>query len=333
MNWEMGTKIAKLLLGVVAVYLGMKFIFPIVLPFFIALVLARCLYPLAQKIEQKTPLKRAAASSVAYGIFLVMIAAIVMGLLYFCYRMGSNCIQNLICFMESTKRMFGQYCNRLEQILGFGADEIQGMIKEQSNGFASEAMAYSKDAGWYMIGLFAKIFVTFVATLLILHDYDKIVGGLKGTPAGKRALEIIREMKTASKAYLRAQLVIIALVTAVCVTGLFIFRTPHALWIGIGIGICDALPFLGTGTVLIPWALIEVFSGEYKKAVCYLFLYLICSFIRQILEPRLVGQKLGLPPLAVLMSIYIGIQVYGTQGVILGPISALLIYELYRERG
>lgn len=330
MNWEMGTKIAKLLILVAAVYLGMKYIFPIVLPFLIGLIFARLLYPLAQKIEKKTKVGKSMSGTLAYGIFLLAVGVFVAGILYICYRMGSNCLENLTYFRNDADRIVGKCCDRLEQISGFSTDEIQSTLLRETEELTGGAVAYSKDAGWYLFGLLAKVFVTFVATLLMLNDYEKIVVGLRRTPAGKRTMEILQEIKTASGAYLRAQFCIIGLVMVVCVLGLFLLRTPHALWIGIAIGLCDALPFLGTGTVFVPWALIELLLGEYGKAVGYLVLYLLCSFIRQILEPRLVGERLGFPPLAVLMSIYIGIQVYGTAGVILGPISALIIYEVYR---
>ena len=79
-----------------------------------------------------------------------------------------------------------------------------------------------------------------------------------------------------------------------------------------------------------PWALIELLLGNYQYAAGLFLYYVICSFVRELLEPKLVGKHLGVPPLAVLMSIYIGIQLYGGAGVIFGPVSALLIYEVYR---
>ncbi len=330
MNWEMGTKIAELLIVTAAVYLGMKYIFPIVLPFLLALVFARLLYPLAQILEKKLKLGKIMSRSAAYVIFLLIIGAIAAGLLYLCYRMGSNCLNNLDYLLSCMERTFGTCCDRLEKISGFSTDEIQRTIDAETAELTGGAVKYSKDAGWYAMGLLAKLFVTFVATLLMLNDYERIMGAMKKTAAGRYMIKTLRGIKHASGAYLRAQLCIMALVTAVCVAGLFILKIPHAFGIGLAIGFCDALPFLGTGTVFVPWGLIGLLLGNYKIAAGCLFMYLICSFIRQILEPRLVGRRLGVPPLAVLMSIYIGLQVYGGSGVVLGPISALLIYEVYR---
>lgn len=331
MNLEMGTKIAKLLILVAAVYLGMKYIVPIVLPFFVGLILARFLYPLAQMLEKKTSLGKMMSRSVTYVIFLAVVGGIVIGILYICYRMGSNCLNDLTYFIENMKNIFGRCCDRLEEMSRFSTEAIKRTVNEEVADLTGGAMKYSKDAGGYVLSLVAKVFVTFVATLLILNDYEKITGELKKTRAGRRIVDMLLDMKKASGAYLKAQLCIIALVIVVCVVGLLLLRIPNALWIGIAIGLCDALPFLGTGTVFVPWALIEILLGGYGKVAGFLGLYLICSFIRQILEPRFVGQRLGVPPLVVLMSIYIGIQVYGAGGVILGPVSALILYEVYKK--
>ncbi len=331
MTWENGTKIVKILLVVAAVYLGMRFLFPIVLPFFIALVLARFLYPLAKWLERKTCMKKSGARCAAYVLFLAGVGAAAAGILYLCYRMGSSCLEHMDGFVESANRMFCSCCERLEDISGYSMEEIEKTLSRQAEGLTGSAMSYSKDAGWYLVGLLAKIFVSFIAAFLMLQDYEGILRGLHQTQIGKSVMHMLHEIKGAFGAYLRAQLMIMGVVTGVCIAGLLLLGVRHAVWIGIAIGFCDALPFIGTGTVFVPWALVELLLGGYRNAAGYLAIYFVCSFIRQLLEPKLVGKKLGVPPLAVLMSIYIGIAVYGGSGVILGPVSALLIFGVYRE--
>lgn len=329
-DWETGIKIAKLFLTVAAVYLGMRFLFPMALPFLIALALARILYPLALKLEEKFGLKRAMARFAAYGVFLACVGAAAAVLLFFCYRMGSNCLSYLNAWQEDAYQVFCRCCERLEGISGFRTDDIRRTVRQAADGWTDGAVQYSKDAGWYMIGLLAKIFVAFVAAFLMLNDYERMMEGIRKTQGGRYAVRMLRGIKEASGAYIRAQLCIMGIVTAICILGLFLLQIPHAFWIGLAIGICDALPFLGTGTVFVPWALVELLFGNYKNAAGFLAVYIVTSFARQLLEPRLVGRRLGVPPLAVLMSIYIGIQVYGGAGVILGPVSALIIYEVYK---
>lgn len=324
----MGRKIAKLFLIFAAVYLGMKYIFPIILPFFIALLLAKLLYPLAEKIEKKIKLNRALSRSAAYFLFLGGIGALLAGLLYLCYYMGSNCLYHVTELMAWADGIFGICCEKIESFSGIAMEEIQLNMNREMRGMTDGAIAFSKEAGGKLFAFAAKVLVTCVATLLILNEYEKIVDGIKQTVAGRRVVEILKNMRSATGEYLKAQLKIMGIVSIICIVGLWILRTKYAIGIGILVGICDAFPFLGTGTVFVPWALITILLGEYGKAAGYLVLYLICTFTRQVLEPKFVGKGLGVPPLAVLMSIYIGLQLYGVSGVILGPVSALIIYEI-----
>ncbi len=329
-KWEMGTKIAKLFFTIAAVYLGMKYIFPIILPFFIALLLAKLLYPWALKIEKKTKLNRTLSRSAAYFLFLGIVGAALAGILYICYRMGSSCLENITRIVAWIDEIFCLCCENIEKFSGIGMEEIQRKVNHSMSGMTDGAIEFSKEAGGKLLALAAKVLVTSVATLLILNDYEKIVGGIKKHPVGKRTVEMLKDMRNASGEYLKAQLKIMGIVTIICILGLWLMRTKYAFGIGIFIGICDAFPFLGTGTVFVPWALITILLGKYAQAAGYLVLYLICTFTRQILEPRLVGKGIGVPPLAVLMSIYIGLQLYGASGVILGPVSALILYEIFQ---
>lgn len=329
----MGSKILKLLLLNGAVYLGMKYIFPIVLPFFIALVLARLLYPSAKKMEKALKGRRALARSLVYVLFLLSLGVVCAGILYLCYRMGCGCVENFDFIMEQVQTFSGECCRRVEKISGLASDEVGRKITEMVSKASDGAVRISRDAGMCVLSFLAKALVTFVASFLMLQEYENVVGMFQKTWAGRKAFEILREMKGAFGAYLKAQITIMGIITAICVLGLFLTGVPYALPVGIGIGIFDALPFLGTGTILVPWTFIDLLMGKYFWAFGHFLIYIVCTCVRQFLEPRLVGKKLGVPPLFVLMSLYIGIQVYGGAGVLLGPVSALLIYEIWRMGG
>ena len=139
-------------------------------------------------------------------------------------------------------------------------------------------------------------------------------------------------LRSVSVTYVKAQSMIILVIVLICVVGLLLGGEPYFLPLGIAIGVCDALPFLGTGICFLPWALWRLLKGRYLSGVWLILLYVLTSFVRQTLEPKLIGTKLGVPPLAVLFSIYIGIKVYSRAGFILGPISAFLIWQLYSRK-
>ena len=116
---------------------------------------------------------------------------------------------------------------------------------------------------------------------------------------------------------------------------LFGARSPHrpisVLPSVILIGFLDALPFIGTGTILLPWAALELFRGDFFHAAAYLTFFLITNSTRDFLEPRLLGEKLGVYPIVIAVVVYVGICIFGPAGVLLGPLMLLVIREVIRE--
>ena len=108
-------------------------------------------------------------------------------------------------------------------------------------------------------------------------------------------------------------------------------KVRHYVGFGVAIGIFDAFPVLGTGTFLIPGALLMFLQGKIKMSIGLLVLYLLTAAVRQFLEPRLIGNHMGVSPLLVLVAVYLGVVLYGGFGFVLGPVSAFLIYVILKE--
>ena len=106
---------------------------------------------------------------------------------------------------------------------------------------------------------------------------------------------------------------------------MFLVGNPCPVLVGMGIGIMDAFPVLGTGTVLVPWAVIEIAMGSWKTALILTGLYLICTFMRQFLEVHLMSGQMGLSPFETL---YVGLKLFGIAGLFLGPLGLLLIEDM-----
>ena len=111
--------------------------------------------------------------------------------------------------------------------------------------------------------------------------------------------------------------------------GLLLLRVDLALVLSALIALVDALPVLGTGTVLVPWALVSLLGGNWKLALGLAVLYGVIWLVRSLLEPRLIGSRVGLPPLAALLSLYVGFQAFGVAGMILAPLLAVLVRQLW----
>ena len=142
--------------------------------------------------------------------------------------------------------------------------------------------------------------------------------------------QVKQELSGAGIAYVKTQAILILLVSTVCSLGLFLIRNPYALLFGVSIGIFDAFPVLGSGLILIPWAVISFIRGNAFAGAMLLTLFGICQFLREYLEPKLLGGKMGILPVQSLMAVYIGYELFGVLGLFLGPFGLVLIKSMWK---
>ena len=135
-----------------------------------------------------------------------------------------------------------------------------------------------------------------------------------------------KDARTLIGGFFLAQFKIMFVIAIVLVIGMLILGVPYGIFLGIGIAILDFLPMFGTGTALIPWAVVKLFTGEYGYAVGLIVLYVLTQGIRQVIQPKIVGDSMGLPPLATLFFLYLGFKFRGIAGMIIAvPIGILFI--------
>ena len=323
----------------IAVYLGIRFLLPLGIPFVIAFFLAKKLHPLIEKLHKKIKIKSGIITAITLLLLLAVVALVL-------WVLGKNLVQqlqnlfvNVPMYQEKMIVIWEDYCVQLEKFTGIQADvwnlkviETMPQVWEQMKGTIIPAVMNSSLLWVKAIGaLLAASIVIVVSTLIILKEYDNLRQGMKKNALGQAVLRILVQVYQAGGSYIKAQIVILVTVSAVCVVGLFLTGNSYALLAGVGIGLCDALPFLGTGTVFIPWAILEIVRGRYMMAAIYAIIYTFTNITRELLEPKLVGDKLGISPLMVVVSVYIGVCIYGFWGFALGPFSYILIREIWKE--
>ncbi len=137
----------------------------------------------------------------------------------------------------------------------------------------------------------------------LISDYTMIKAGLINTLWG----------------FIKSALIIMVIVTAICVTGLSILGFPYAFLIGIAAGVIDALPAFGVGFFLYPMFFFYLATGSYSAAIGIACIYIAVHVTRQMLEPKILGSQIGLHPLLTLMSIYVGLKIFGIIGFAIGP--------------
>ena len=318
------------LLGVtLVVYLFMRYLLPATLPFWIAVYLAGALYPWKVRLQKKGEKRKLFQEKRGTSFLMTasVTAVIGVGLYFFARALGEqiallwNNRDNLLAWEGiAPDSLLGQIGGRLREILSLD-HMAEGVV---------ESLADSMSSVTDTVGGMVSVVVVFVATYLILKDYETLREMVHRSAFGEVVLALGKDLAGAGGAYLKAQGKILLVITIICVAALYLTGNPYALLLGILIGLCDALPFLGTALVFVPWALFEFFQGAYLSGIIYLAVTVITTLARQFLEPKLIGKSVGANPLMVLVSIYLGMQVYGLWGVILGPASAFLIWEIYR---
>lgn len=321
-------------------YVTMEYVLPVVFPFCIGFAVAAALFPLRKWMERRLHVKRELAGFLALflGICMALLVCCGLGYLLLCCGSyaGKSGLPDLI--LAQGRTMWNTCCDRLHQATGrwvMRPDDYSVLthtLSERSFRLDVESLMNNwRDVSGQTLRVAAYVLVTIVSALLMLGEFEELK-----KKTGRIARRLFHAgfgltLRRVGWTYLKAQLAIIGTITSLCVLGLLVAGERYFLVIGVLIGICDALPFLGTGICFLPWALWRFLSGRYLTAVWFVALYFITSFTRQTLEPKLIGKKIGVPPLAVLISIYIGIKVFSRGGFLLGPVSAFLIWQLYSE--
>lgn len=317
------------------VYLAFRFLLPIVLPFLLAYLLAHLCEPAANWMHKKTRCPKMFTTAV----FLLLAGSvfIILGVIL-CRELGKQ-IGNLVESLPQYEQMLHEWLMKLsgyaekwfhvEQTTVF--DKLWTLLTDGAESIRERVMPWIIDHSAGIVSGFVRCTTIFVlvqvAVLLCVKELDDIRRLEKRSMFAKEIALIKQPMARVGKAYLKTQLAIVMIIIGELIFGLSLMGNRYSMILGLLIGLLDALPLFGTGTVLIPWVLIELVMGNFAKAAMVAALYLVCYFTRQLLEPRLMGSGTGLTPLESLIAIYTGLQLFGFWGLFLGPIAWILVKE------
>jgi len=332
-------EVLKIIIIAIIVYISIRWLLPLVLPFFIALLAAKLMHPLVDRLNRFLRIKKGVISIFVSGLFLFLTGGVLWQVLKKLFVQAKNLFGNLGVYQEKAAGFWSGVCDLISGVTGIHVDTINSTITEKMPDIWTQfqekflpalmngSFAYAKNI-FVLVGVGV---ITCVSTVLILNDYTNIRDKMEKSVLGTSCLQVCRRVYSAGGAYFKSQIIIMITVSVVCVIGLFFAGNEYALMAGWGIGLCDALPFLGTGTIFIPWAILEIAKGKYMVAAIYAVIYVLCTLLREILEPKLLGNKLGIHPVLIIVTIYIGLYIYGLWGFALGPMTYILIREIWKE--
>lgn len=328
-----------LLLLTGAVYFFLKYLTPLIAPILIALLFLTIFGPLLKKMQEKWHIHRQVGAIVLLSLAAILLLCLLW--ILFSWIVGSlpEWISGLDTLEQELEQVIWAVCQTVGKAIGVDSvyleETLMGSINdgfdyiqyEAVPGMLSRTLSYVK--GIAVLGGFLITFI--IATVLLAKDYDEIMNRMLDREECHVILEVICGIIRYIATFVKAQLIIICIMGAVASLTLGFSGIRHGVLWGILAGFLDALPFVGTGIVLIPLALIQIFYGYYGRAFVCIILYIACIFLRELLEPRLIGRRIGVAPIAVLGSLYAGIRLFGVWGIIKGPLGFVVIYETYRS--
>jgi len=317
-------------------------ILPYAIPFLLALLTAVLFEPLIQWLINKLRMKRVLAVTIVFILFLFLVG---MGM----YWLGTKLVVESVELAHKSPLFFAILLNLIEKYMGqweiFATSlppELVNTIQDSLAGLRTTLMNLATSITRGVLNLVAAIPKFLIVTLLYLitlylisFDLPKLKKGFYNlfTPGAKQKLEIVfSQLSRASVGFVRAQVILSLLTFALAFVGLSILKVKYSLVISLIIVAVDILPILGTGSVLVPWAIFQYFTGNPSLAIGLLVLYLIITIVRRIIEPKILGDHLGISALAALVSMFIGFEIMGFIGLIIGP-TIIIIIEALQKAG
>lgn len=330
------------LIKILLVALGVFVLFKIgryFIPFIIAFVFSSLIEPVVKFIETKLRISRKIGS--VFSILVVLGAILtVLGLLI------ARLVKEIINVYNSLNLTFDGIAAFIDRIIEEASNLFLKLPTQVSDGITNAINNISSNlenllkpvvdlaTGTVKFAISlpqALIFllVTILATYFMSSDKERIVNFLDSQIPSewlRNTRNVLNNVFAALFGWLRAQLILMSVTFSEVLIGFLIIGIQNALLLALIIALVDALPILGTGSILVPWAFIDlVFLGNTREGLSLALLWLITLFVRQLIEPKVVGNQIGIHPLFTLFGMYLGLQFIGVFGLFLGPICVVII--------
>lgn len=318
-----------------------KFLLGWILPFLFGFLIAAAVQPAARFAQRHWKLSKRAAG-------LVLALLLILGILALCaialtriILTATPMVQQLPQWIQSLMQQIDQSISGLTEASKSVSPALAQNIQTAMQNLTSELMKAGNYAGQlltFVKGLLSGlpnvlfgIAVTILSACFFSMDYERIRDFLlRQLPQkyGKMAVDIKLYFFRSVGRMLRAYAFLMLITFLELAFGLMLLHIPNAILIAVMIAVVDILPVLGTGTVMVPWVIIMLLFGNIPLAIGLAVLYAVIATVRTILEPKVVGDRIGLYPLVTLFAIFLGLKFAGVAGMFLFPLIALIIKRL-----
>lgn len=341
-NWVVKSYMAKCFLTIAmitfSVYLGFRFLLPLIFPFVISYFLAWIIRPVTEMLYRRLKVPRIIGGTCSLVLLVAVFGAAICLLVNTLLKQAVQFIKNVPVYLDVIGSKLDSLCGYCDGIFGLNCGTLRTYVDENITQTVrmvkTEVMPRIAKGSFSFtvrfVGFIGIVLIVLIAAVLIVKDLPSCREKYEKNTLYCQIHKITAKLSDAGIAFLRCQLIIMSIVAVICVLGLTLLKNEYPVLLGILIAFMDALPVLGSGMVFIPWSIIMLFNGDIYTAAMLFTIFVVCQVVREILEPKLIGNRIGIRPLFTLISIYVGVELFGFGGFFLGPVGLLIIMTIYQ---
>lgn len=328
------------------VWISLRWLLPLFAPFVLGAALALAAEPMVSFLTRRARVPRPVSAGIGVSMAFCFLAMLFLLLCAFLVRELSALSGMLPDLEEAARSGIVLTENWLLELSSHTPQSLRPLLQNNVSSLFSDGTALLGRVTGYLLGLAGNLLshipdsalslgTGVISAFLISAKLPKIRRFiLRRIPMEKlrAAVDTFRRIKNALGCWLLAQAKLIGVTFVILFLGFVLLRIRYALLWALGICLVDAFPILGTGTVLLPWSLLQFLQGDSPRAIGMLGIYVTVTLTRSILEPKLIGRHLGLDPLVTLIVLYTGYKLWGIAGMLLAPMLTVIAIQIAPER-
>lgn len=336
-------RIAYVILLLLGLYIALKLsIF--YMPFLVAFIISLIIEPAIKYIMRKTKLTRRSSSIIIFVIVSLIILGSLAWIIITLFSESSHLLQSLNDYFDKAYIQFQNLVNSFNFDKIKLSPEVLNVIQDSTGGVLNNISIWVRNLLTGLIDIVTGlpsiaicVGITVVALYFICVDKIYILDQIEHHVPKMWLKKITKHLKDLIKTlggYLKAEGTLILVSFLISLVGLYVlefcgFNIQYPLLMALFIGFVDALPILGSGSVMIPWAILSAINGDINLGISIIILLIIMSIVRQLLEPKLVSKNIGVHPIFTLIAMYTGFKVIGIMGLLIGPIVLIIFKNIF----
>ena len=318
------------------VYVLYKYAIPLLFPFLVSLLISAIVLPAVSFLNRKLHLNKRLTAAVLVTVAYLIIAGLLMLVGRVLYRSASSAVD---WFNTRFVPDINALLLKIDQLVHDSDSALMGWLYSMKDTLITslqpKVVQFSTSVVTGLVSnvpSFAiKVIISIVATYFFALDYDNICRAVTARMTEEtyqKSSAAFRSLRSTVGQYARAYSLIFLITFAELTVGLLCAGVKHFVLIALGIAVFDILPILGSSMIMLPWSIITLLRGNYQQGIILFVVYLVIVIARQFIEPKIVGDRVGMHPLITLVAMYVGLKLFGGLGMFMLPMTCAVIMQL-----